>query len=192
MGRYTDYIKDVWKLQATRKVMGLTLFGVIYQNNKPFTPGDKLEIIPGVEEAISILAQKGYDFLIVTGQPPVKTKLLDVKDFENILTATRGVFEQRGGRIKNAYYAPGTDKSDPYVKPNPGMFERAQNEGMVQWKESFYIGAEINDIRVANKVGAEAVLIKPKSSALKTKAFELTQGSNFKEFESLFDFAKSL
>ena len=192
MGRYTDYIKDIWKLQANRKVIGLTLFGVIYQNNKPFTPGDQLEIMPGVEDAISILAQKGYDFLIVTGQPPVKTKLLDVKDFENILNATRGVFEQKGGRIKNAYYAPGTDKSDPYVKPNSGMFDRAQNEGMVQWKDSVYVGAETNDIRVANKVGAESILIKPKNSALKTKAFELTQGSNFKEFESFLDFANSL
>jgi len=192
MGRYTTYIKDIWKLQASRKVVGLTLFGVIYQNDKPFTPGDQLEIMPGVEDAISTLVRKGYDFLIVTGQPPVKTRALDVKDFENILAATRGVFEQRGGRIKNVYYAPGTDKSDPYVKPNSGMFDRAQNEGMVQWKDSVYVGAETNDIRVANKVGTESILIKPKNSALKTKAFELTQGSKFKEFESLLDFANSL
>lgn len=192
MGRYTSYLKDIWKLQANRKVIGLTLFGVLYENNKPFTPGDQLEIAAGVEEAIFLLTQKGYDFLIITGQPPTKTKLLQIQDFENILGATRSMFEQVGGRIKNAYYAPGIDKSDPYVKPNTGMFERAQNEDMVQWKEAVYVGAEINDIKAAKKVGAEGVLIKPKNSPVKTKAFELTQSINFKEFESLLDFAKSL
>ncbi len=192
MGRYTGYLNDIWKLQANRKVIGLTLFGVLYENTKSFTPGDQLEVITGVEEAISLLTQKGYDFLIITGQPPARTRLLQIQDFENILGATRSLFEQVGGRVKNAYYAPGVDKSDPYVKPNPGMFERAKNEDMIQWKESIYIGAEINDIRAANKVGAEGVLIKAANSPLKTKAFELTQGVNFKEFASLLDFAKSL
>lgn len=192
MGRYTGYLNDLWKLQANRKVIGLTLFGVLYENTKSFTPGDQLEIIAGVEEAVSLLTQKGYDFLIITGQPPARTKLLQIQDFENILAATRSLFEQVGGRVKNAYYAPGVDKFDPYVKPNAGMFERAKNEDMIQWKESIYIGAEINDIKAANKVGAQGILIKSPNSPVKTKAFELTQGISFKEFASLLDFAKSL
>lgn len=192
MGRYSNYIKDIWAIQASRKVIGLTMFGVLFDNNKPFTPGDQLHLADGADEAIKILSQKGYDFLIIQGQPPSKTRNLDMQDFENILAAVGEVVQSLGGRIKNAYYAPGVDKNDPYVKPNTGMFDRAQNEGMIKWSESFYVGADLNDVKAATKSKATPVLIKSKNSPAKTKAFELTNSVNVKEFESLLEFAKSV
>jgi len=192
MGRYTEYFKEIWQMQASRKVIGLTLFGVIYNNTTPFTPGNKLSIAEGVETALGILTRKGYDFLIIAGQPPNKTKNLEIVDFENILGATKEIADSVGARIKNAYYAPNTDKTDPFVKPNPGMFERAQNENMVVWEESYYIGADLNDVKAALKVKATPVLIKPAGSVLKTKAFELTNNVKAQEFSSLLEFAESL
>jgi histidinol phosphatase-like enzyme len=192
MGRYTEYFKEIWQMQASRKVIGLTLFGVIYNNTTPFTPGNQLSIADGAIDALGILTKKGYDFLIIAGQPPNKTKNLEIIDFENILTATKELVDSVGGRIKNAYYAPSTDKTDPFVKPNPGMFERAQTENMVVWEESYYIGAELNDVKAAVKVKAKPVLIKPAGSVLKTKTFELTNNVKADEYSILLDFANSL
>jgi histidinol phosphatase-like enzyme len=191
MGRYANYMKDIWAIQANRKVIGLTLFGVLFDNSKPFTPGQQLTPFDDTEQAIRLLSQKGYDFLIIAGQPPQKTRNLDITDFENILGATRDMITQFGGRVKNAYYAPGTDKNDPYVKPNTGMFERAQNEGMVKWADAYYIGVEAADVKAATKIKATPILIKT-DVASKIKAFELTHQIKVKEFNTLFDFAQSL
>jgi HAD superfamily hydrolase (TIGR01662 family) len=192
MGRYSQYFSDIWKLQANRKVIGVTLFGVLFDNSRPFTPGNQLEIAEGADKAIQLLTQKGYDFVIVAGQAPARTKNLDQQDFENILDGTKDIFEKLGARVKSAYYAPGVDKNDPYVKPNTGMFDRAQNEGFVKWEGTYYIGAEANDAKVSAKVKAIPVLIKSPGKETKTKAFELMNQIKVQEFNSLLEFAEQL
>jgi D-glycero-D-manno-heptose 1,7-bisphosphate phosphatase len=191
MGRYSEYFNEIWKLQANRKVIGITLFGVLFDNSVPFTPGNQLTVADGADKAIQILTQKGYDFVIIAGQAPSRTKNLDQQDFENILNGTREIFESMGARIKSAYYSPGTDKSDPYVKPNIGMFERAQSEGFIKWDGTYYVGAESNDVKAAAKVKSIPVLIKSGKGS-KTKAFELTHQVKVQEFDSLLEFANSI
>lgn len=192
MGRYTNYFKDIWQMQANRKVIGMTLFGVLLDNTTPFTPGQQLVISDGVIDAVKLLISKGYDFLFITGQPQNRTQLLSIQDFENILAGAREIIEQQGGRVKNAYYAPGVDKNDPYVKPNTGMFDRAQNEGMVKWAESYFIGSEVNDMKAAMKVKSIPVLIKSASKDIKTKASQLMNQIKVQEFDSLLEFANSI
>lgn len=192
MGRYTDYFKDIWQMQANRKVMGMTLFGVLLDNTTPFTPGQQLVISDGVIDAVKLLIAKGYDFLFITGQPLNRTQALSIQDFENILASVREIVEQNGGRVKNAYYAPGVDKNDPYVKPNTGMFDRAQNEGMIKWAESYFIGSEANDVKVSAKIKAIPVLIKSPGKETKTKAFELMNQIKVQEFGSLLEFVQQL
>lgn len=192
MGRYSEYFQDIWKLQANRKVIGITLFGTLIDNTTPFTPGNQVNFAEGADKAVQLITQKGYDFVVIAGQPPSRTKNLEQHDFENILDGMKGVFEQLGARIKNVYYAPGVDKNDPYVKPNTGMFERAQNEGFVTWNGSYYIGAEVNDVKAATKVKAIPVLIKSPGKETKTKAFELMNQVKVQEFNSLLEFATQL
>jgi len=192
MGRYTAYFNDIWKMQASRKVIGITLFGALIDNSTPFTPGNPVDFSEGAGKAVQMLTQKGYDFVVVTGQPPSRTKNLEQHDFENILSGMKNAFEQLGARIKNVYYAPSVDKNDPYVKPNTGMFDRAQAEGAVKWEGTYYIGAEANDAKVAVKVKAIPVLIKSPGKESKTKAFELTHQVKVQEFNSLLEFAEQL
>lgn len=192
MGRYTDYFKDIWQMQANRKVIGMTLFGVLLDNTTPFTPGQQLTISDGVIDAVKLLIAKGYDFLFIAGQPQNRTQALSIQDFENILASAREIIEQHGGRVKNAYYAPGLDKNDPYVKPNTGMFDRAQNEGMVKWSESYFVGSEANDVKAAIKVKSVPVLIKSAGKDVKTKASQLMNQIKVQEFDSLLDFANSI
>jgi HAD superfamily hydrolase (TIGR01662 family) len=193
MGRYKQYFDEVWQLQSNRKVIALNLFGVIYDNITPFTPGNNLNIADGVEVGLQMLSQKGYDFLIVTGQPPLRTKNLEINDFENIINATSEIIKKLGGRLKNAYYAPSTDKTDPFVKPNTGMFERAESEGQITWKEAQYLSVESADIKAAAKMGATPVIIRSATNKdLKFKALEMTSNVKVIEFNSLLDYAQSL
>lgn len=192
MGRYSDYFKEIWKLQANRKIIGLSLFGVLVDNSRPFTPGDAVNPAEGADRAIQIMTQKGYDFVIITGQPPSRTRTLEINDFENILSGARQFVDQMGGRIRNAYYAPGTDKNDPYVRPNTGMWERAAAENNIKWDDCYFIGSDTNDIKASVKMKATPVLIKSNNMESKLKAFELTHQTKVKEFSSLLEFANSL
>jgi histidinol phosphatase-like enzyme len=115
-----------------------------------------------------------------------------MQDFENILGSFKEFVGSVGGRVVNNYYAPGTDKSDPYVKPNPGMFERAAGENNVKWDEAVYIGSDINDVKAANKIKAQPILITSLSKQTKNKAFELTNQIKIQEYNTLLDFAKSI
>jgi histidinol phosphatase-like enzyme len=130
--------------------------------------------------------------LFITGQPQNRTQALSIQDFENILASAREMIVQHGGNVKNAYYAPGVDKNDPYVKPNTGMFDRAQNEGMIKWSESYFIGSEASDVKAAIKVRSVPVLIKSANNNIKTKASQLMNQIKVQEFDSLLDFAKSI
>ena len=191
MGRYTEYMRDIWTIQNNRKVIGLTLFGVILDNKNAFSPGQQLTVSNETIEAIKVLITKGYDFLFIAGQPPNRTKNLEIQDFENIFQSIKEIITQVGGRIKNVYYAPSTDKNDPYVKPNIGMFERAQNEGMIKWEGSYFIGVEPNDVKAAVKSKAIPVLITSGKES-KIKAFEMINQIKVQEFTSLYDFAERI
>jgi HAD superfamily hydrolase (TIGR01662 family) len=193
MGRYKQYFEDIWKIQQKRKTIGVSLFGVIFDNTVPFSPGSQLVIAEGAELGLQMLSQKGYDIVIITGQPPSRTRNLEIEDFENILSATSEIAQTIGCRIKNAYFAPSTDKNDPYVKPNIGMFERAANESQIKWNESMYVGVELNDVKAASKAGTTPVIIRNSvNKDTKFKAFELTNNVKIQEFNSLADFASSL
>ena len=189
MGRYSKYMKEIWSLQANRKVLSLTLFGVVIDNKTAFTPGQQLTISDDTIEALKMLISKGYDFLFIAGQPQNRTRNLEIQDFENILSAMREIIGKLGGRIKNAYYAPGVDKNDPYVKPNTGMFERAQNEGFVKWPGTYHVGSDNTDVKSSNKIGATPVLI-TNGVTSKSKAFEITNNIKIKEFVSFLDLEK--
>lgn len=191
MGRYSEYFKEIWKLQTNRKLIGLNLFGVLVDNSKPFTPGDSIIPISGADQAVQILTQKGYDFILILSQPTKRTKLLENYDFENIISGASEFISQLGGKVRNAYYAPGIDKNDPYVKPNPGMWERASNENNFSWNDLYFIGSDMNDLKAAIRVKAKPILIK-QSDDIKTKGFELTNQVKIQDFKSLFEFAQSI
>jgi histidinol phosphatase-like enzyme len=72
------------------------------------------------------------------------------------------------------------------------MFDRAQNEGMVKWAESYFIGSEVNDVKAAMKVKSVPVLIKSAGKDVKTKASQLMNQIKVQEFDSLLDFANSI
>lgn len=188
MGRYSSYIDSIAQYRASRKALGLSLFNVLLDNSKAFTPGDMLEVYPHVPEAINILNQKGYDFVIITGQPTRRTKDIAISDFENILSSVQEMFNNAGANIRGAYFTNLTDKKDLYVKPNTGMFKRAENEKKITWNETFYIGSDKNDIKAASAVNATPILL---GSLSESESISLNK-TNLQIFNNLLEFAKAV
>ena len=184
MGRYSAYIDVISQFRQTRKSIGMSIFNVLIDNSKPFTPGDQLAIYPFVQETIQILTQKGYNLVFITGQPPRRSKDIAIEDFENILNSLKQMAAEFGGSVQASYYTPSTDKNDPYVKPNIGMFKRAETENNIVWKDTFFIGCDKNDIKAANSLPTTAILVG------NNKIENLTE--SVQRFETILEFAKAV
>jgi HAD superfamily hydrolase (TIGR01662 family) len=184
MGRYSAYIDVISQFKQSRKSIGMSVFNVLIDNSKTFTSGDQLEIYPFAQEAIQILTYKGYDLVFITGQPPRRTKDIEINDFENILNSLKQMTAEFGGSVRASYYTPSTDKNDPYVKPNIGMFKRAENENSIIWKDTFFIGCDKNDIKAATSLPTTTILVGS------SKIDNLD--SSIQQFENILEFAKAV
>jgi HAD superfamily hydrolase (TIGR01662 family) len=184
MGRYSAYIDVITQFKQNKKSIGMSVFNVLIDNSKPFTPGDQLEIYPFVQDAIQLLTQKGYDLLFITGQPPRRTRDIAIEDFDNILDSLKNITSEYGGTAKASYYTPSSDKTDPYVKPNIGMFRRAENENNVVWKDTFFIGCDKNDIKAALSLPTTAILVGDTKDSVNNDSVQ--------KFENLLEFAKAV
>ena len=184
MGRYSGYIEVITQFKQNKKSIGMSVFNVLIDNSKLFTAGDQLEIYPFVQDAIQILTQKGYDIVLITGQPSRRSSDIDIADFENILNSLKQIVQEFGGNVKASYYTPETDKTNPYVKPNTGMFLRAENEGNIIWKDSFFIGSDKNDIKASNSLSTTAILVGNNNVG--------SLESSSQHFENLLEFAKAI
>ena len=184
MGRYSAYIDVITQFKQNKKSIGMSVFNVLIDNSKPFTPGDQLEIYPFVQEAIQILTQKGYDLLFITGQPPRRTRDIAIEDFDNILDSLKNITSEYGGTAKASYYTPSSDKNDPYVKPNIGMFRRAENENNILWKDTFFIGCDKNDIKAALSLPTTAILVGNTKDNIKNDSVQ--------KFKNLLEFAEAV
>lgn len=184
MGRYSAYIDLISQIKQNKKSIGMSVFNVLIDNSTPFTPGDQLAIYPFAQQAIQILTQKQYDIVLITGQPPRRTTDITIDDFENILNSMKQMTAEFGGNVKASYYTESTDKNNPYVKPNIGMFKRAQNDGNISWKDSFFIGCDKHDIKAATSLPTTAILVgDSKVSGLQ---------ESFQHFENILEFAKAV
>lgn len=184
MGRYSAYIDTVAQFKKNRKSIGMSVFNVLIDNSKIFTSGDQLEVYPFVQQSIELLTRKDYDIVLITGQPSRRSSDINISDFENILNSLKEMIQEYGGNVKSSYYTPETDKSNPYVKPNIGMFQRAENEGNIIWKDSFFIGSDKNDMKAASSISTTAILVGDNNIG--------NLDSSVQKFENLFDFAKAV
>jgi|SRR5210317_803531 HAD superfamily hydrolase (TIGR01662 family) len=188
MGRFSNYIDSITEYRQSRKSIGMSIFGVLLDDSTIFTPGDMLNVYEHVPEALSVLNQKGYDFVLITGQPNRRSKNIDQKDFENIIAAMQEMFTDLGCTIRGSYYTNLTEKSDPYVKPNTGMFKKAESDKKITWNESFYIGVDTNDIKAANAVNATPILLGTLSDIDSVSLNKI----NLQTFKNLLEFAKAI
>jgi D-glycero-D-manno-heptose 1,7-bisphosphate phosphatase len=59
------------------------------------------------------------------------------------------------------YYSASSRKDDPFAKPNTGMFKRCEKENKaIKFKEGYYVGDKMKDLKAAVKIGAKPVLVR--------------------------------
>jgi len=152
--------------QPNRKAKKMALFldrdGVINKH----LPDDyvknwnEFDFLPGVLDALCLLAKLDVPILVVTNQRGVGKALMSAEDLEDIHQKMVKAVTQAGGRIDRIYSCTDTDPDSPNRKPNPGMAIQAKNEfPEISFNYSIMIGDSDIDMAFGQRLGMRTVLI---------------------------------
>ncbi|MCC8172705.1 MAG: HAD family hydrolase [Parabacteroides sp.] len=124
----------------------------------------ELEILPGVPEALKMLAPCFGHIFIVTNQRGVGKGLMTYAALQAVHARLLEEIARAGGRIDRIYCCTETNDSSPDRKPNTGMAFQAQRDyPEISLTRSLMIGDSASDMLFARRAGMHAVWIDSKS-----------------------------
>lgn len=184
---------------GTKCVIGLARDGVLNHEVLPcVSRPDQFMPIDNSLEAVAELRHKGYKIVVISNQPGIGKGIMTPQDVDFIHNYMLDLLGKAGcPSIDGIYYASGTDKRDPFVKPGVGMFQRAEehNRGL-KFNQGFYVGHTIADLKAALKIGARPVLVRTGKGLATEKELNKYAYKEIKEktyiFDSLAEFAANL
>lgn len=145
-----------------RKVVFLDRDGVIN-----FEPGDytyqveKFKILDGLFEALHLLKDKGYEFIVITNQGGISKGIYNHNDVNSVHGYMQKQFNDAGINLLDIYYCPHHAINEKCIcrKPNSLMLEKAIAKYDVDKSQSYFIGDSRRDILAADFAGVTGVLI---------------------------------
>jgi D-glycero-D-manno-heptose 1,7-bisphosphate phosphatase len=146
-----------------KKAVFLDRDGVI--NRKPpegeyVTRWEDLELLPGVAEAITVLAKAGFLVIVVSNQRCVAKGLLTVRELDSIHQRMCDKLAGVGAVITDVYYCP-HDAHPPCDcrKPAPGMLLAAVRNHEIDLAGSWMVGDSDTDVEAGKKAGCRTARI---------------------------------
>lgn len=133
--------------------------GVINRDRVDYVYGEeRLEILPGVVDAITSLKRSGYRIIIITNQSGISKGLYTRTDMH----VTHDLIQKAcKNQIDDIYYAPGHPSTSETLsrKPDSLMFERAIAKHNIDIRLSWMIGDKERDLIPAKKLGVKTIQV---------------------------------
>ena len=128
------------------------------RDGTPYPPMsvDEVEILPGVADALSRLADAGLPMFVVTNQPDVARGTQSRETVEQINS-----YIARELPMLTGFYVCYHDNKDNCScrKPGPGMLMQAASEHEIDLAQSFMVGDRWSDIVAGASVGCKTFLL---------------------------------
>jgi len=158
------------------------------------TPGDYVrspdafEPVPGLGEAMRLLADCFGRIVVVTNQAGIGKGLMTEADLVEVHTRMLQLVTAAGGRIDRAYHCPHPPAAGCNCrKPLPGMGHQAQSDFPdIDFAQSWMVGDSASDLDFGRRLGMRMVLIEGKTE----EAELLAAAQPDFRFGSLLDFAR--
>ena len=187
-----------WPGTFNKPIVALDLNGLIIED-VPLLNAQSIKIIPGVLEAIRIIRLKGHKLFILSDQPDILKGKTTQQNIDVCFQEMMKIFGQAGIFSIDGFYFNTSDlKEDEYAKPNLGMVKRAESEAAKgsKFKDGWYVGDSLIDLKYADKMGAKPILIK---SGNYQQTLEQLEKFTYRElkgktkiYNTLLEFANSL
>lgn len=151
-----------WPTSFNKPIVSLDLNGLIIQDVTLVGP-QSVQVIPGVLDAIKMIRLKGHKLIILSDQPDIFKGKTTQQNIESCFQELMKIFGQHGIMTIDGFLFNTSDlKEDEFAKPNLGMVKRAESEMIKghKFKDGWYVGDSLIDLKFADKMGAKPVLIK--------------------------------
>ena len=141
----------------------------VVRDGKPYPPDsvDEMEILPGVDEALTALRAAGFELIVVTNQP-------DVARGKQTRAAVDAIHAKLSAELPlDAIYACFHDDAEACDcrKPKPGMLVNAARDRGIDLPSSFMVGDRWRDTDAGLAAGTRAIFIDRGYSERKPERF---------------------
>jgi len=120
---------------------------------------NRIEMLPGVAEALALLEAAGYARIVVTNQSGVARGMFGAPDVENVHRALAQRLAAEGASLDAFYYCAHLGAGCDCRKPAPGMIRRAAAEHDLDLARSVVFGDRGSDVALGTQLGIDAVLV---------------------------------
>lgn len=175
--------RDLASGQATGKALAVLLDrdGTLIRDVGHLSRVEKIELLPGVPEAIRLLRRNGLKVVIVTNQSAVGRGFLTESGLAQIHHELTRLLAISGAVLDAIYYCPHhpTEGLGAYGtacecrKPNAGLAQKAAEELNLDLGRSYVVGDQSSDMELALRIGAKGIRIRdrgPEGGELEDKA----------------------
>ncbi len=145
-----------------RKVVFLDRDGVINIEPGQYTyQVEKFTIVPGLFDALNILKDKGYQFIVITNQGGISKEIYNHEAVSSVHEYMLEQFRQAGVDVLDIYYCPHHSVNEQCIcrKPDSQMLEKAIARYEVDKTKSYFIGDNVTDMGAADNAGVKGIKI---------------------------------
>ena len=129
---------------------------------------DEWQWCDGAIEALKWMKKNNYKVIVITNQSGIARKYFSRKQVDDLHHWVDERLEEMGLSIDAWYISPFHPKFhdglEPellhYRKPNTGLFEKAQEDFQIDYKQSYMAGDKISDLKPAIKLGIKPFFIR--------------------------------
>jgi D-glycero-D-manno-heptose 1,7-bisphosphate phosphatase len=126
-----------------------------------------IEFEPYAFEALQILQQYEFLFVIITNQPGIAFAYFTENELKKVREHIKEILQQQGIVINGFYYCPHHKSGTLQFyaidcncrKPGPGLLFKAASDMDIDLSRSWMIGDILNDVEAGNKAGCKTILI---------------------------------
>lgn len=124
---------------------------------------ERVELLPGVAEALELFRRAGFRRVVVTNQSGIARGLYSEADYHAVAARLNEVLRAAGTSVEMTLHCPHhpdfTGACD-CRKPDTGMHEKAAEALELDLARSFYIGDKRSDVEVAGRLGGTGILVR--------------------------------
>lgn len=140
-----------------------TLIRSIPYNVEPY----RMSLTPGASQAIGLLAERGFTFIVVSNQSGVAFGRFAEEALTGVTQKLELLVGLCGGKLEGVYYClhhsggivPEYSFECSCRKPKPGMILQAIKDHDVDVSSSWMIGDTLDDVEAGNRAGLRSILV---------------------------------
>lgn len=131
----------------------------------------KIEFYPEVVDALRLMAECGFIFIVISNQSGVAKGYFSEVDLQDVASTLRAMFNEHGIELSGFYCCPhdpegvieGYSIACHCRKPNPGLIVKAAKDFNIKLSGSWMIGDILNDVEAGNRAGCRTIMIDRKN-----------------------------